>query len=192
MKMKGLEVMAAEEEVRELQDQCDSLAARVGGSTTEKDLVEQVVRLEKELRFKDDMMERLKDEQAVRSVSPSKMLELRHLRDELDDTKMEREDLKRSLLQEQEENRKLLDRETGERLRSRQLERELEAVRHNLEENAKTLEWHRGQERMKGKEADFRERMRKKMSEMESLEAMVQVRSGKGRVKLHQTKVHPS
>ncbi len=180
MRMKGFEVQAAEEEVRELQDQYDALIARVGGGggVAEKDLVEQLVRLEKEVRLKEDVIERLRDDQASHSISPSKMMELRHLRDELEDVKLEREDLKRSLAHEQEENKSLLEKATAERLRYRHLERELETVRHNLEENAKTLEWHRGQERGKGKEADFRERLRKKTAEMESLENMVQVRAG--------------
>jgi len=182
MKMKGLEVEAMEEELRDLQDQCESLASRAGGASGERDLIEQVVRMEKELRVKEDMLERLREEQASLSVSPSKMLELRHLRDELDDLKAEREELKRSLSQEQDENHKLLEKAAADRLKYRQLERELETMKHNLEENAKTLEWHRGQERVKGKEADFRERLRKKTSEMESLEAMVQVSRCCGRV----------
>ena len=164
-----------EEELRDLQDQCESLTSRVGGGSGERDLVEEVVRLEKELRMKEDMLERLREEQTSMSVSPSKMLELRHMRDELEDLKAEREELKRFLSQEQDENRKHLEKAAADRLKHRQLERELETMKHNLEENTKTLEWHRGQERAKGKEADFRERLRKKTSEMESLESMVQV-----------------
>ncbi len=167
MRVKGLDAQAAVEELRELHSQHESTAVHAG--TPEGDLVEQMVRLEKDIRLKDDTIERLK--QQIGTSSPSVMAsEARHLRAEVDDLNHELAELRRSVGEERSDNEKLMKNASAERLKSRRMERDLDALRHNLEDYKRQLDWQREQGRgtaARGTiEADFREKMRKKDMEL--------------------------
>lgn len=166
MREKGLDAQAAEEELRELTAQHESSKAREGSS--EHELIEQALQLEKELRARDETIERLK--QQVGTTSPSVAArQVRHLKEEIEDKDHELLELKRSLGQERDENQKLMQSASSERLKARQLEREMDKLRHNLDDYRKQLDWQREQGGVASRatvEADCRERLRKKDLEM--------------------------
>ena len=161
---KGLDALAAEEELKELSAQHESTKSRI--NTSEQELIEQALQLEKELRAKDETIERLK--QQVGTTSPSVAgRQIRHLKEEVEDLTRELTELKRSLGQERDENQKLIQSASSERLKTRQLEREVDKMRHNLDDYRKQLDWQREQGSGRGTvEADCRERLRKKDLEM--------------------------
>ena len=163
MKEKGLDARAAEEELREVHAQLKSATSHI--SSPEHRLVEQVTQLEKEVRLKDETVDRLM--QQIGTTSPSVAnRQLRHLKEEVEDLNHEMTELKRSLGQERVENQRLLQSASSERVKARQLEREVDAMRHNLDDYRKQLDWQREQRGRDGAygsvEADFRERLRKK------------------------------
>ena len=169
MRVKGLEAQAAEEDLRELNTQYAMTAGQVGSS--EQDLVEQIVQLEKELRHKDDIIESFQQRVGSGRNSPSVLAnETRHLRDEVEDLMHELAEVKRSLTNERSQNDRLMKDSSSERLRSRQMEREVNDLKHNLEDYRKQFDWRReqgqGTAARNTVEADFRERLRKKDSEM--------------------------
>ena len=181
MRAKGLEVEAAKEEVRERQMQSDSLVIP-SDSSSELDLVKQVMELEKSLRHKEEVIERLK-QQASHPASPSIMTEVRHLKDELENVEVERNELRQSLEREKDENKILIGTVSSEKLKFRKVERQLDEVQHNLEENRKQLQWQREQGAgVVGRgtvEPDFRERMKKKDMEMAKQLDKIEVRRGR-------------
>ena len=165
-KEKGLDAQAAEDELRELHSKHEATRAHM--DTSEKDLVEKVVELEKDLRLKDDVIEGLRHQLGTTSPSVTAR-QVRHLREEVEDLTQELDELKRSLGQERVENQRLMQSASSERLKSRQLEREVDKMRHNLEDYRKQLDWQREQGGGVGKgtvEADCRERLRRKDLEM--------------------------
>lgn len=166
MREKGLDAQAAEAELRELSSQHISTRAHMNSS--EQDLVEKVVELEKELRLKDDAIDRLRQQAGTSSPSVATR-QVRHLREEVEDLTQELTELKRSLGQERIENQRLMQSASSEKLKARQLEREIDMMRHNLDDYRKQLDWQReqGGGAMRGTvEADCRERLRKKDLEM--------------------------
>ncbi len=166
MREKGLDAQVAEEELKEVSAQLESTKSRVNSS--EHELIEQALQLEKELRARDEIIERLK--QQLGTTSPSVAArQVRHLKEEIEDLTHELSEIKRSLGQERDENHKLMQSASSERLKTRQLEREVDKMRHNLDDYRKQLDWQREQGGAAGRgtvEADCRERLRKKDLEM--------------------------
>lgn len=179
-KEKGLDAEAAEAELRELHSQHTSTRAHM--DTSEQDLVEKMVQLETELRLRDDTIERLR--QQIGTSSPSVAArQVRHLKEEVEDLTSELTELRRSLGLERTENQRLMQSASSERLKSRQLEREMDKMRHNLDDYRKQLDWQREQGGGPGRgtvEADCRERLRKKDLEMAQQLDKIEVGEGSG------------
>ena len=156
--------------------QHESIKSRVNSS--EQELVEQVLQLEKELRARDDTVERLK--QQLGTTSPSVATrQVRHLKEEVDELTHELSELKRSLGQERDDNIKLMESASTERVKTRKLEREIDMMRHNLEDYRKQLDWQREHGGVVSRgtvEADCRERLRKKDLEMAQQLDKIEVR----------------
>ena len=164
---KGLDALAAEEELKDMHTQLKSSAAHMG--TTEPELVEQVSHLERKLREKDETIDRLRHQVGTASPTTTNR-QIRHLKEEVEDVTHELTELKRSLGQERIENQRLMKSASTERVKARQLEREMESLRHNIDDYRKQLEWQREQVGGAGGwgtvEADCKERLRKKDLEM--------------------------
>ena len=111
-------------------------------SSNEQDLVEQVLQLEKEVCFKEDVIKRTKN-QVTRPASPSIVTEVRHLREELEDVKSERDELRQPIGHERDENKRLMAVVSSEKLNFCQIEQEFNKVEYGLKDNHKQLNWQR-------------------------------------------------
>ena len=167
MRLKGLDAQAAEEELKDLHVQCQSTTSRV--SASEGELISQLVQLEQDLRYKDDIINQLR-EQIGRSSPTVSASQIRYLRDENEDLMQELKELRHSIGQERSEKERLMQAASSERLKAHQLEKDLVNMRHNCEDYKKQLDWQR--ERGRGSraegtgEADFRLKLKKKDLEM--------------------------
>ncbi len=135
----------------------------------EQQLVVQVTQLEKELRLKDETVERLMQQLGTSSPSVASR-QVRHMKEEVEDLSHELTELKRSLGVERVENQRLMQSASSERVKARQLEREVDTMKHNVDDYRKQLDWQREQVGGTGArgtvEADCRERLRKKDMEL--------------------------
>ena len=94
------------------------------------------------------------------------MTEVRHLREELEDVKSERDELRQPIGHERGENKRLMAVVSSEKLNFCQIEQEFNKVQYCLKDNHKQLNWQREQGyRIRGRltvEAESWERMKKK------------------------------
>lgn len=185
LKVKGEEAQVAFEEL-------SAREAVQPTGTAERDLLDQIVHLEKEVRHRDAALEELRERNMQ---SPGN--EARYLREQLEDVKHDLSEKNRLFDQERSENERLSSECSAERLRSRQLEREVDRLKQNLEDYRRQLEWHRERDSSSGSqqrqgEPDFREKLRRKdleiAEQLDKMEELLNARDGLER-QLHELTV---